>query len=74
MDEQIVDLIRDQFKTVHEKIDAIHTDMQAHTAKDERYWSKIDEQQAQLGVIKWLGSGISGSAMLAWLYSKFSGH
>ena len=74
MDEHIVDLIRDQFKAVHDKIDAIHADVREHTQKDERYWSKIDEQQAQIGVIRWLGSGVSGSALLAWLYHRFGGH
>ena len=74
MDEQIIDLLRDQFKTMNEKIDSLREDMRGHIEKDELYWGKIDEQQAQLGLIKWLFSGASGSAALAWLYSKFGGH
>lgn len=74
MDEQIVDLLRDQFKTMNDKIDSLHEDVRSHVQKDERYWGKIDEQQAQIGVIRWLGSGVSGSALLAWLYSKFGTH
>lgn len=73
MEEQIVDLLRDQFKTMNDKIDSLHSDVRSHVEKDERYWNKIDEQQGQIGLIKWLGSGVSGSALLAWLYNKF-GH
>lgn len=84
MDEQIVDLMRDQFKLIHDKIDMTHETVNAkidemkatiglHADEDRRYWKAIDEQKAQLGLIKWMFSGASGSAILAWLYSKF-GH
>ena len=84
MNEQMVDLMRDQFKLVHDKIDTMNEavnskidDMRAavnvHVDEDRQYWRSIDEQKAQFGLIKWLLSGVSGSAILAWLYSKF-GH
>lgn len=85
MDDQIVDLIRDQFKAVHDKIEMTHESVNSkidemkaavneHVADDRRYWAAIDEHKAQLGLVKWLFSGASGSAALAWLYSKFGGH
>lgn len=84
MDEQIVDLMRDQFKLIHDKIDMTHETVNAkidemkaavntHVEDDRRYWQAIDEHKAQLGLLKWLFSGASGSAILAWVYQKF-GH
>ncbi len=85
MDEQIVDLMRDQFKLIHDKIDMTHASSNAkldemrvaldgHVLEDRQYWKSIDEQRAQLSVIKWLFSGGAGTGLLAWIYSKFGGH
>jgi hypothetical protein len=84
VDEQIVDLMRDQFKLIHDKIDMTHHTVNSkideikvavntHVEDDRRYWQTIDEHKAQLGLLKWLFSGASGSAILAWVYQKF-GH
>jgi hypothetical protein len=84
MDEQIVDLMRDQFRMIHDKIDFNHTStnqkieevkeaVSSHVEEDRRYWSSIDEQKAQISLIKWLFSGASGSALMAWVFSKFGG-
>jgi RNA binding exosome subunit len=85
VDEQIVDLIRDQFKAVHDKIDMTHDavnskidemkeTVNSHVEEDRRYWLAIDEQKAQLGLVKWIFSGASGSAILAWVYATFGKH
>lgn len=82
MDEQVVDLIRDQFasmngkidsmgKTVHDKIDGLSVTMREHVNKDDAYWKKIDAQQAQIGVIGYLLSLSGLGAAFAWAYHKF---
>ncbi len=73
MDDQIVNLLRDRLEAIDNNVQRVHEAMESHLERDEHYWRKIDEQQAQLGVIKFLGSGVSGSALLAWLYNHFGG-
>lgn len=70
MDEQIVDLLRDQFKAVHDKMDDLSRNVQNHVEKDERYWAKLDQQEGQMSVWKWLTTpGLAG--FFAWLYNTF---
>lgn len=73
MDDQTVELIRDQFSVLHEKIDALNATVRAHVEKDERYWGKIDEQAAQMKLIKFLFGGTTGSAIIAWIVGKLTG-
>lgn len=70
MDEQIIDLMRDQFKTLSEKIDDVHDAMKGHIDKDEKYWAQIDQMRGQVSVWRMLTvPGISG--FFAWLYNAF---
>ena len=73
MDQQIVQMIRDRFDGIDSKLDDASKVLKEHIAQDERYWRMIDEQRAQIALIKWLSGGLSGSAILAWLYAKFGG-
>jgi hypothetical protein len=83
MDDQIVDLMRDQFKLIHDKIDMTQKTVNdnidemkgslvIHVDEDRRYWKAIDEQRGQLNLMKWLFP--SGGVLIAWLWSKFGGH
>lgn len=77
MDEQVVELIRDQikqgFEHSNQKIGDLCDIMRSHVDKDLEYWKKIDEQQAQIRLVKSIGgSGLFISAV-AWLWQKF-GH
>lgn len=74
MDDQLIELIRDRFDSVDAKLNQQQASFELHAQNDEKYWKLIDEQQAQLSLIKWISSGLSGSALLAWLYTKFGGH
>lgn len=69
MDEQIVDLMRDQFKNLSEKIDGVAESMQAHVAEDKRYWAKIEQQEGQVGLLKFILSASGVSAAAAWIYN-----
>ena len=75
MDEQVIDLIRDQikqgFETTNEKIDAIGISLNDHVVKDQEYWKKIDVQQGQIGVLKAIGGSSILTAIGAYLWSKF---
>ena len=74
MDEQIIELLRDRFDRLDVELSVISTTLKEHCENDATYWKKIDENEAQLRVIKWLSSSAAGSAVMAWLYSLFSKH
>jgi hypothetical protein len=69
MDEQIVDLMRDQFKALSEKIDGVHDAMREHVEEDKRYWNKIEQQEGQVGLLKFVLSASGMSAAAAWIYN-----
>jgi RNA binding exosome subunit len=73
MEDQAFQLLMARF----DKLDSTLSDMSAsfdeHVKKDEGYWLRLDQQEAQVSVFKWITSGLSGSAIIAWLYEKF-GH
>lgn len=69
MDEQIVDLMRDQFRALSEKIDTVHDAMQAHVDEDKKYWAKIDQQEGQVGLLKFILGASGLSAAATWLYN-----
>lgn len=69
MDEQIVDLMRDQFKSLSEKIDGVRDSMNEHVAEDRRYWAKIEQQEGQVGLLKFILSASGVSAAAAWIYN-----
>ena len=74
MDEQHIELIRDTikqgFENTNDKIDALTVALSDHVKKDDSYWKKIDDQQAQIRLVKAVGSsGLVVSAAL-WLWNK----
>lgn len=73
LDEQIVTMLRDRFDSVDAKLREMSGSFDAHVEIDQAYWRKLDQQEAQVSVFKWITSGLSGSALIAWLYEKF-GH
>ncbi len=73
MDEQVVNMIRDQFKVMNDKVDNLHEVVQAHVEKDERYWARIDQQEGQMTLLKFMiGPGLAG--FFGWLYTQFLKH
>lgn len=73
MDEQIIELMRDRFDKLNAELEMLHKTLRDHIEMDALYWKKIDTTEAQLTFVKWLVSGVSGSALLAWLTTKFGG-
>ena len=74
MDEHIIELLRDRFDRIDQELSVLNSTFVAHTELDAKYWKKIDENEAQFSLIKWLLGSMSGSALLAWMYSLFSKH
>lgn len=75
MDDQVLAMMRDRFDALDEKLTAMTAALQAHHEKDERYWLKIDQQQAQISLMRWLLGGGAGAALIAWIVErKFLGH
>ena len=71
VDDPIVQMIRDRFNNVDKDNTEMLTCLKDHIQKDEKYWKKIDTQEAQIRLIKWLaGSGL-GTAIGAWFYNTF---
>lgn len=73
MDEQAFQLLMKRFDTVDGTLEEMKSSFNDHVVKDESYWIRLDQQDAQISVFKWISSGLSGSAIVAWLYEKF-GH
>ena len=73
MDDQAFELLMKRFDKIDDALNDLRSSFDAHVVKDEGYWQRLDQQEAQIGVFKWITSGLSGSAILAWLYEKF-GH
>lgn len=70
-DDQILELLRDRFDKVDKDLSKLADDLSDHYEKDERYWGMIDEQQAQLKLIKRVAAGGGGAALFTWLATKF---
>ena len=52
MDSQLFDMMKARFDNVDAKLDAAKESFDAHAATDASYWKVLDEQQAQLSLIK----------------------
>lgn len=73
MDNQAFELLMARFDKLDQTLSDMGEAFDQHVAKDEKYWIRLDQQEAQISVFKWITSGLSGSAIIAWLYEKF-GH
>lgn len=75
MDEQVLEMMRDRFDAIDDTLKALNTNLREHTEKDDRYWLKIDQQAAQIGLIKWIFGGGAFAAVVVWyMDKKFGGH
>ncbi len=74
MDEEIIGLIRDRLDQLQETCEGVRDDIKEHARVDAEYWRKLDAQQGQLDLIKWVGGGLSLSGLMAWLFGTFGKH
>lgn len=74
MDEQLLELMRDRFDRLDTELSSLNVALRDHTKMDEQYWKKIDANEAQISLLKWIGGGVSGSALMGWLLQKFGTH
>jgi RNA binding exosome subunit len=73
MDSQLYQELQRRFDSLDRQLGSISKDLRDHIEKDEEYWRRLDDQKAQIALVKWLGgTGILSSAAL-WLWQKF-GH
>lgn len=66
MDHQLFEFMKDRFDGVERKLDEHRDVMDHHIATDRQYWKVLDEQQAQLSLIKrvfWGGVSLAGTVM-----------
>jgi hypothetical protein len=71
MDDNILGLLRDRFSKVDRDNAEMLVCLKDHIKKDEEYWKKIDDQHAQIRLVKYLGGSGLGAAVLHWLYNTF---
>ena len=57
-DEQVIKLIENQLNQLNDRLDIIHSDIKDHLYKDLEYWRKVDQQEAQLSLLRYLVGGI----------------
>lgn len=75
MDQQLLALMRDRFDAIDTTLKDLNESLKAHTEKDDRYWLKIDQQAAQISLIRWICGGGAFAAFVAWVIEKkFGGH
>lgn len=74
MDDQTVNLLRDQFKQTNDKIDQLHNVVQEHVSQDQVYWKKLNEAEGQIKLLKYLSGAGPVGALVVWVYSKLGGH
>lgn len=74
MDDQIIQLLRDQFQQTNEKIDQLYTTMSDHIKQDNSYWTKIEQTEGQIRLLKWAAGAGPVGAIVVWAYSKLGGH
>lgn len=76
MDPQIFKLINDRSNKQDDTLERIETMLAEHIQKDEVYWRKIDVQEGQLGLLKWVFGGtvttLAGS-FIAWIIAHIKG-
>ena len=74
MDDQTVNLLRDQFKQTNDKIDQLYNVVQGHISQDQMYWKKLNEAEGQIKLLKYLSGAGPVGAFAVWVYSKLGGH
>ena len=71
-DEQVVALITKQLDQLNNRLDIIHTDINDHLEKDFNYWRKVDQQEAQLSLLRYLVSGLPVVvAGVVWILERY---
>ncbi len=66
MDNQLFDFMKARFDGVDRKLDEQQEAINGHIELDRQYWKVLDEQQAQLSLIKrvfWGGVSLAGTVM-----------
>lgn len=71
IDEQLFEMLNDRFNRIETMLGEAKASFDAHVTKDEGYWKKLDAQDAQFNILKWIVGPISGTSFLAWLYEHF---
>lgn len=70
MDQQVVNLIRDQFKALSDKVDTVHNVVREHVEEDQKYWAMIEQQRGQMSLLKAIFGASGFSALVAWIYNS----
>lgn len=76
IDEQIFEMLRDRLESIDNRLGDIRDTLSDHIEKDEGYWKKIDVQEGQIDLLKWMFGGTittTVGAFVAWIISSVKG-
>lgn len=75
-DTQVIDLIRDEFKTVHSRMDEHFDQFSKHMEKDEKAWEKLENVIKETHTLRallhtiWIGGTTIGTLFTAWKWKS----
>ena len=76
MDDQLFKMLQERFDRQDRMLTNIETNLKEHTQIDEKYWRKLDIQEGQVSLLKWLFGGtvttVIGSGV-AWIITNIGG-
>lgn len=76
MNDQLFEMLRDRLDSIDNRLGDIRETLNDHIAKDETYWQKIDVQEGQIDLLKWMFGGTITTtigAFFAWIVSGIKG-
>jgi hypothetical protein len=74
VEHETIGLIRDRLESIDDHLAKLSHSLEQHVDKDSRYWQQIDQQNAQISLLKWMFSGaiLAGfTSAGSWLATKF---
>lgn len=57
MNQEIIGLIRDKLTSIDNRLERLTRMIEEHEERDAEYWKKIDRQDGQILLLKWMFSG-----------------
>lgn len=73
MNQETLGLIRDKLVSIDRHLERLTEVIEKHEERDARYWQKIDAQDGQISLLKWMFSGAIAAGIAgvgSWLMTK----
>ena len=70
MDAYIFKMLTDRLESIDQNVRELVVALKEHSENDAKYWKKIDEQNAQISLLRWLRGGGGFLLFMSWLKTK----